>query len=64
MEKKVAWWDKLGKPQYGGTMVLRFPANIVNFDPILRIIAYPDILGMDGKPGCGRLDIGPVSIRL
>ena len=34
MEKKtVRWWDKLGKPQYGGTLNLRFPANIVNFDP-------------------------------
>ena len=33
MEKKIAWWDKLGKPQYGGTMNLRFPSNIVNFDP-------------------------------
>ena len=34
MEKKAArWWDKLGKPQYGGTMNIRFPSNIVNFDP-------------------------------
>ena len=34
MEKKARrWWDKLGKPQYGGTMNLRFPADIVNFDP-------------------------------
>ena len=28
------WWDKLGKPQYGGTATLRLAADIVNFDPI------------------------------
>ena len=33
MQKKVAWWDRLGMPQYGGTINLRFPSNIVNFDP-------------------------------
>ena len=33
MEKKVAWWDKLGKPQYGGELVIRASRNIVNFDP-------------------------------
>ena len=34
MEKKAArWWDKLGKPQYGGEMVIRVNRNIVNFDP-------------------------------
>jgi peptide/nickel transport system substrate-binding protein len=27
------WWDKLGKPQYGGEMVIRASRNIVNFDP-------------------------------
>ena len=27
------WWDKLGKPQYGGEMVIRSDRNIVNFDP-------------------------------
>jgi peptide/nickel transport system substrate-binding protein len=27
------WWDKLGKPQYGGEMVIRSTRNIVNFDP-------------------------------
>jgi peptide/nickel transport system substrate-binding protein len=27
------WWDILGKPQYGGEMVIRAPRNIVNFDP-------------------------------
>ena len=27
------WWDKLGKPQYGGAMVIRASRNIVNFDP-------------------------------
>ncbi len=27
------WWDKLGKPQYGGDMILRINRNIVNFDP-------------------------------
>jgi peptide/nickel transport system substrate-binding protein len=35
MEKKTArrWWDKLGKPQYGGELVIRANSNIVNFDP-------------------------------
>ena len=33
MGKEANWWEKLGKPQYGGTMTLRFPADIVNFDP-------------------------------
>jgi peptide/nickel transport system substrate-binding protein len=27
------WWDKLGKPQYGGEIVIRASRNIVNFDP-------------------------------
>ena len=27
------WWDKLGKPQYGGEMVIRANMNIKNFDP-------------------------------
>ena len=34
MEKKTAkWWDKLGKPQYGGELVIRANSNILNFDP-------------------------------
>jgi peptide/nickel transport system substrate-binding protein len=35
MKKKAAtaWWDKLGKPQYGGEMVIRANWDIVNFDP-------------------------------
>ena len=34
MEKKAArWWDKLGKPQYGGELVFRLNRKIVNFDP-------------------------------
>ena len=37
MERKVTtggnWWDKLGKPQYGGEMVLRINSNITNYDP-------------------------------
>ena len=27
------WWDKLGTPQYGGTITLRIDRNIANFDP-------------------------------
>jgi ABC-type transport system substrate-binding protein len=27
------WWDKLGKPQYGGEMVFRLNKDIVNWDP-------------------------------
>jgi peptide/nickel transport system substrate-binding protein len=37
LERKAAaggnWWDKLGKPQYGGEMVFRLNRKIVNFDP-------------------------------
>jgi ABC-type transport system substrate-binding protein len=33
MGDKVQWWDKLGKPQYGGEMTIRANRNIVNFDP-------------------------------
>ena len=37
MKKKATtggnWWDKLGKPQYGGEMVIRASRNIENFDP-------------------------------
>ena len=37
MERKIAksvnWWDKLGKPQYGGEIVIRANRNIDNFDP-------------------------------
>jgi peptide/nickel transport system substrate-binding protein len=32
MRTKGNWWDKLGKPQYGGEMVIRADRNIVNFD--------------------------------
>jgi peptide/nickel transport system substrate-binding protein len=31
--KKAAWWEKLGKPQFGGEMVIRSKRDIVNFDP-------------------------------
>ena len=33
MDTKVAWWEKLGKPQYGGEMILRINKNINIFDP-------------------------------
>jgi peptide/nickel transport system substrate-binding protein len=33
MQKAARWWDKLGKPQYGGEMVISSPSNIENFDP-------------------------------
>ena len=29
----INWWDKLGKPQYGGEMVIRLNRKIVNLDP-------------------------------
>jgi len=35
MEKSVAWWDKLGTPQYSGEMVIRANRNIVSFDPYI-----------------------------
>ena len=36
MEKKAdrRWWDKLGKPEYGGELVIRANTDIVNFDPL------------------------------
>ena len=37
MEKKTAWWEKLGKPQYGGEMVFRLNRKIVNFDPYFGV---------------------------
>ena len=36
-EKVGKWWDKLGKPQYGGEMVIRASRNIVNFDPYFGV---------------------------
>jgi len=37
MEKKAKtgskWWDKLGKPQYGGEIVIRTSRNFDSFDP-------------------------------
>ena len=33
MKKEAVWWDKLGKPQYGGEIVIRATRNIENFDP-------------------------------
>ena len=34
MKKKAGrWWDKLGKPQYGGEMTFRTTRNITNWDP-------------------------------
>ena len=34
MEKKTQnWWDKLGKPQYGGEMTIRIHTDINIFDP-------------------------------
>jgi peptide/nickel transport system substrate-binding protein len=37
MEKQVIkefkWWEKLGKPQYGGELTIRANWNIVSFDP-------------------------------
>ena len=29
------WWDKLGKPQYGGSLTVSIASNIVQFDPYL-----------------------------
>ena len=37
MKKKTTnvsnWWDKLGKPQYGGEITIRASRNLENFDP-------------------------------
>ena len=31
--KESPWWEKLGKPQYGGEITIRASRDIVNFDP-------------------------------
>ena len=31
------WWDSLGTPTYGGTLVQRNPADITSFDPYLGV---------------------------
>jgi len=37
MKRKITtagnWWDRLGKPEYGGEIVIRASRNIENFDP-------------------------------
>ena len=33
MKKEAAWWEKLGKPQYGDEIVIRGNQDIMNFDP-------------------------------
>ena len=37
MKKKAtttgSWWDKLGKPQCGGELIIRAGGNIINFGP-------------------------------
>jgi peptide/nickel transport system substrate-binding protein len=38
MENKAStgnWWEKLGKPQYGGELVIRANRNILSFDPYI-----------------------------
>jgi ABC-type transport system substrate-binding protein len=35
----VPWWNKLGKPQYGGELVMRANSNIVDFDPCMSQLA-------------------------
>jgi len=31
--KRASWWDKIGRPEYGGEIVLRINRDIANFDP-------------------------------
>jgi len=52
MKKKAttAWWDKLGKPQYGGEMIIRANWDIVNFDPY-NAPPGDDTFGVAGKIG-------------
>ena len=68
MKKKTTtggnWWDKLGKPQYGGEIVIRASRNIENFDPYFSEGPNQHIWRMDGKAGCRRLDIGPCNMGL
>jgi peptide/nickel transport system substrate-binding protein len=33
MEKRIAWWENIGQPEYGGEIVLRINRDIANFDP-------------------------------
>jgi peptide/nickel transport system substrate-binding protein len=39
------WWDKLGTPQYGGTMTLRMNNNPATFDPDLAL-ATPALMNI------------------
>jgi len=57
-DKVQNWWDKLGKPQYGGEIVIRANWEIENFDPYnAGFWKYP--LRLDGNADYRRLDIGP-----
>jgi peptide/nickel transport system substrate-binding protein len=42
--KTTNWWDRLGKPQYGGELTIRASRNIENFDPFVGE-AYTSIYG-------------------
>ena len=33
----INWWDKLGRPQYGGQLNIRASRNIENFDPYFSV---------------------------
>jgi len=39
------WWDKLGKPQYGGIFTFTVPSGVGNFDPY-RASDFWDITGL------------------
>jgi len=60
MDRKTGnWWDKLGKPQYGGEMVVRSARNIVNFDPYNGAHLTEILRRLAGKTGLRGLDHGP-----
>ena len=53
MEKtNEKWWEKLGKPQYGGELVIRLNRENCKLRPVLRCASNPDTYRLDGKTLC------------
>jgi hypothetical protein len=48
MNIRSNWWDKLGKPQYGGELNIRLNRKIVNL-PVFWLSPDTDTHWLDGK---------------
>ena len=53
------WWDSLGKPQYGGEMVLQSNKNFTNFDPYNDQSLSSIMPGYMEKPFCDDWTLDP-----